>query len=103
MSLGLIENEHSFLLVHIKWLLAYLSYYNIRDTVQHGETNRRRCDNQYSYRNVVTLSGVNRFESQPTVTCDGAVVLNFCQLSEDNIQASSDLLATTMHSTPNIA
>jgi hypothetical protein len=26
MSLGLIENEHSFLLVCIKWLLVYLSY-----------------------------------------------------------------------------
>jgi hypothetical protein len=33
MSLGLIENKHSFLLVHIKGLSAYLSYDKIRDTV----------------------------------------------------------------------
>jgi hypothetical protein len=42
-----------------------------------------------------SFSGVNRFESQPTVTCDDAVFRKFCELSEDNIQASSDLLATT--------
>ena len=41
-----------------------------------------------------SFSGVNRFESQPTVTCDDAVFSKFCELSEDNIQASSDLLVT---------
>jgi len=43
-----------------------------------------------------SFSGVNRFEPQPTVTCDDAVFRNFCELSEDNIQASSDLLAKTI-------
>ena len=48
MSLGLIENEHSFLLVHIKWLLAYLSCDKIRDNAQRCKIGRRGGDNQYS-------------------------------------------------------